>query len=108
MAASVLANGANVLMTLVHRRVAEMYIANWFILGAYAWLPTLYVIAYLPWFDRGVENLVIQGYFMHVVPGLWFTPLAVGITYWSLPRLLHKPIYSYSLGVLAFWTNLVF
>ena len=60
MAAGVLANGANVLLTLVHRRVAEMYIANWFILGAYAWLPTLYVIAYLPWFDRGVENLVIQ------------------------------------------------
>jgi cytochrome c oxidase cbb3-type subunit 1 len=108
MAAGVLANGANVLLTLVHRRVAEMYIANWFILGAYAWLPILYVIAYLPWFDRGVENLVIQGYFMHVVLGLWFTPLAVGITYWSLPRLLHKPIYSYSLGVLAFWTNLVF
>src|SRR5262249_17417510 len=34
--------------------------------------------------------------------------LVLGITYWVLPRLLRKPIYSYALGVLAFWTNLVF
>ncbi|MEL7013465.1 MAG: cbb3-type cytochrome c oxidase subunit I, partial [Pseudomonadota bacterium] len=108
MAAGVLANGFNVLMTLIHRNVEEMYISNWFILGAYIWLPTLYVIAYLPGFDRGVEHIVIQGYFMHTVLGLWFTPMAVGITYWTLPRLLRKPIYSYGLGVLAFWTNLVF
>jgi len=32
----------------------------------------------------------------------------VGITYWSLPRLLRKPVYSYALGVLAFWANLIF
>jgi cytochrome c oxidase cbb3-type subunit 1 len=108
MAAGVLCHGVNVLMTLVHRRVEEIYIANWFILGAYVWLPILYVVAYLPGFGSGAENLVIQGYYMHVVLGLWFTPLAVGITYWSLPRLLHKPIYSYSLGVLAFWGNLLF
>lgn len=108
MAAGVLANGFNVLMTLIHRNVDEMYISNWFILGAYVWLPTLYVLAYLPGFNRGVESIVMQGYFMHTVLGLWFTPMAVGITYWSLPRLLHKPIYSYGLGVLAFWTNLIF
>ena len=66
------------------------------------------MIAYLPGFGSGAENLVIQGYYMHVVLGLWFTPLAVGITYWALPRLLRKPIYSYSLGVLAFWGNLLF
>jgi cytochrome c oxidase cbb3-type subunit 1 len=45
---------------------------------------------------------------MHVVLGLWFTPLVLGITYWALPRMLAKPIYSYALGVLAFWANLVF
>lgn len=108
MALGVLANGLNVLMTLVKRNVEEMYISNWFILAAYIWLPILYVIAYLPGLDRGVESIVIQGYFMHTVLGLWFTPMVVGITYWSLPRLLRKPIYSYSLGVLAFWTNLIF
>ena len=108
MALSILAHGLNVLVTLARRRSDELYISNWFILGAYVWLPTLYVIAYLPGFERGVENMVIQGYYMHVVLGLWFTPMAIGITYWALPRLLRKPIYSYALGVLAFWANLLF
>ncbi len=107
MAFGVLCQGVNVLKTLMNRNVEEMYISNWFILGAYIWLPILYVISYLPWFDHGVESLVIQGYYMHDVLGLWFTPLAIGIMYWALPRLLHKPIYSYSLGVLTFWTNVV-
>jgi cbb3-type cytochrome oxidase subunit 1 len=39
---------------------------------------------------------------------MWFTPLALGIFYYALPRLLNRPIYSYALGVFAFWTNLVF
>jgi cytochrome c oxidase cbb3-type subunit 1 len=107
-AAGSLTNGLNILVTLVRRRTEELYIADWFILGAFTWLPILYVIGYLPAFDRGIGNVVIQGYYMHVVLGLWFTPLVLGITYWALPRMLHKPIYSYALGVLAFWSNLVF
>ena len=39
---------------------------------------------------------------------MWFTFLALGITYYALPKLLNRPIYSYALGVLGFWTNLVF
>jgi cytochrome c oxidase cbb3-type subunit I len=107
-AAGSLLNGANIFITLLRRRTDELYIADWFILGAFTWLPMLYVIAYLPGVDRGVGNVVIQAYYMHVVLGLWFTPLVLGVTYWALPRLLHKPVYSYALGVLAFWANLVF
>jgi cytochrome c oxidase cbb3-type subunit I len=106
--AGVVLNGVNIFLTLHRRRTPELYISNWFILGAFAWAPILYVIAYLPAFDSGMANVVIQAYYMHVVLGLWFTPLVLGITYWSLPRLLHKPIYSYALGVLAFWANLIF
>ncbi|MFV1959034.1 MAG: cbb3-type cytochrome c oxidase subunit I, partial [Planctomycetota bacterium] len=36
------------------------------------------------------------------------TPLAVGLTYYTLPKLLNRPIYSYALGVLGFFTYLVF
>lgn len=107
-ALGVLLNGFNIVATIARRRTAEIYISNWFIAGAFVWLPTLYVIAYLPTFASGVGNVVIQGYYMHTVLGLWFTPMVLGITYWALPRALHKPIYSYSLGVLAFWANLVF
>ena len=103
-----LLNGVNIFMTLLLRRTEEIYISNWFILGAFVWLPIFYAVAYLPGLHSGVSNTVVQGYYMHVVLGLWFTPLILGITYWALPRILHKPIYSYALGVLAFWANLIF
>jgi cytochrome c oxidase cbb3-type subunit 1 len=45
---------------------------------------------------------------MHNAVGMWFTFLALGVTYYALPKLLNRPIYSYALGVLGFWTNLVF
>ena len=39
---------------------------------------------------------------------MWFSFLALGATYYALPKLLNRPIYSYALGVLGFWTNLAF
>jgi cytochrome c oxidase cbb3-type subunit 1 len=107
-AVGVALNGFNILLTLMRRRTPELYISNWFILAGFACLPVLYLTAYLSAFDTGSANIIIQGYYMHVVLGLWFTPLILGITYWALPILLNKPIYSYGLGVLAFWGNLVF
>ena len=94
--------------TVARRRIREIYISNWYILGAICWLAILFTISYLPFYQGGIGNIVIQGYYMHTVVGLWFTPLALGITYYALPRMLGKPIYSYALGVLGFWTNLLF
>jgi cytochrome c oxidase cbb3-type subunit 1 len=34
--------------------------------------------------------------------------MVLGITYYALPGMLGKPIYSYALGVLAFWTSILF
>ncbi len=94
--------------TVARRSIREIYISNWYILGAICWLAILFTISYLPFYQGGIGNIVIQGYYMHTVVGLWFTPLALGITYYALPRMLGKPIYSYALGVLGFWTNLLF
>src|SRR5712664_3378963 len=45
---------------------------------------------------------------MHTAVGMWFTMLSLGIAYYAIPRILGRPIYSYALGVLGFWTNIVF
>ena len=94
--------------TIARRKIEEIYVSNWYILGALCWMSILFTIAYLPFYQQGLGNIVIQGYYMHNAVGLWFTPLVLGMTYYALPRLLGKPIYSYALGVLAFWTNMVF
>jgi cytochrome c oxidase cbb3-type subunit I len=94
--------------TVARRSIEEIYISNWYILAAFLWTLVVAVTAYLPWFQYGLGETVIQGYYMHMGVGMWFTPMVLGITYYSLPKLLNKPIYSYALGVLAFWTQMVF
>src|SRR5699024_2510831 len=87
----------------------EIYISNWYIMGAFFWTFILMCIAYFPGYQKGgLSETVIQGYYMHNGVGQWFTPLVLGLTYYFLPKLLNRPIYSYSLGVLAFWTQLTF
>lgn len=94
--------------TVARRKTPEIYVSNWYILGAFCWLTTIVVIAYLPFYQQGMGNIVVQGYYMHNAVGMWFTPMVLGITYYALPRMLGKPIYSYALGVLAFWTAILF
>lgn len=98
----------NFYMTVQRRATREIYISNWYIIAALIWTITLVTIAYLPFYQNGFGETVIQGYYMHQGVGMWFTPMVLGLTYYALPKLLNKPIYSYSLGVLAFWTQLFF
>lgn len=94
--------------TVAKRTMPQIYVSNWYIVGAMIWLAILYIIGYLPFYQGGMGNIIIQGYYMHNGVGLWFTPMVLGLTYYALPRMLNKPIYSYALGTLAFWTALVF
>jgi cytochrome c oxidase cbb3-type subunit I len=98
----------NLYRTVAERNIDEIYISNWYILAAFLWTIVLSVTAYIPWYQHGLGETVIQGYYMHMGVGMWFTPMVLGLTYYFLPKLLNKPIYSYSLGVLAFWTQMVF
>jgi len=107
-AATILLHIYNFYSTIAARRIQEIYISNWYILGACLWTSVLYVIGYLPWYQKGLGQTVTQGYFMHQGVGMWFTPFVVGLTYYFLPKFLNRPIYSYALGVLGFWTQMVF
>lgn len=108
LAGSALVHCWNFYRTIAERTVTQIYISNWFVLGACLLVSFIVVTGYIPFFNRGIGQPVIQGWYMHNMVGMWFTPLAVGATYYTLPKLLNKPIYSYALGVLGFWTHLVF
>lgn len=98
----------NFYKTVAARKIADIYISNWYILGGLIWTLTLVTIAYLPAFQDGLGETVIQGYYMHQGVGMWFMTFTLGLIYYYLPSSLNKPIYSYSLGVLAFWTQMLF
>jgi cytochrome c oxidase cbb3-type subunit 1 len=98
----------NLIGTVARRNTAEIYLSNWYTVGGVLWTCIIAVVAILPWYQYGLGQVSVSGYYMHNAVGMWFTPLALGIFYYALPKLLSRPIYSYALGVFAFWTNLVF
>ncbi|MEO9477425.1 MAG: cbb3-type cytochrome c oxidase subunit I [Cyclobacteriaceae bacterium] len=98
----------NYYKTIANRKIVEIYVSNWYILGAMIWTTVLVVIGYFPGFQDGLGETVIQGYYMHQGVGMWFMTFTLGLIYYYLPASLNKPIYSYSLGVLAFWTQMFF
>ena len=98
----------NFYKTVAQRKIGEIYISNWFILASLIWTIVLTVIGYFPSYQDGLGETVIQGYYMHQGVGMWFMTFTLGLVYYFLPSSLNKPIYSYSLGVLAFWTQMLF
>lgn len=98
----------NFVKTIARRGTKEIYVSNWYILGACTWTLILVVIGYLPFYQNGLGETIIQGYYMHQGVGMWFMTFTLGLVYYFLPQSLNKPIYSYSLGVLAFWTQMLF
>lgn len=98
----------NFYKTVATRKISEIYISNWFILASLIWTIVLSSIGYLPFYQDGLGETVIQGYYMHQGVGMWFMTFTLGLVYYYLPSSLNKPIYSYSLGVLAFWTQMLF
>lgn len=98
----------NYYQTIARRKIEEIYISNWYILAALVWTLVLVVIAYLPFYQGGLGETVVQGYYMHQGVGMWFMTFTLGLIYYYLPSSLNKPIYSYSLGILALWTQMLF
>ncbi|BDE06162.1 hypothetical protein WPS_14380 [Vulcanimicrobium alpinum] len=97
-----------VFRTVASRIGDDIYIANWYTIGGFIFTIILGVTAGVPWYQHGLGQVALQGFYMHNAVGMWFTFLALGTTYYALPKLLNRPIYSYALGVLGFWTNLLF
>jgi len=106
--AALVVTACNLIGTVARRSTAGIYLSNWYTIGGVLWTCVIALVAILPWYQYGLGQVSVSGYYMHNAVGMWFTPLALGIFYYALPRLLSRPIYSYALGVLAFWTNLVF
>lgn len=98
----------NFFQTIARRTTREIYISNWYIVAAIIFAIVISIVAYIPYWQNGLGETIVQGYYMHQGVGMWFMLFTLGIVYYFLPQQLNKPIYSYSLGILAFWTQILF
>ena len=98
----------NFLQTIARRKTTEIYISNWYIVASVMFAIVISIVAYVPTWQNGLGETIVQGYYMHQGVGMWFMLFTLGIVYYFLPQQLNKPIYSYSLGILAFWAQILF
>ncbi|MBS1754816.1 MAG: cbb3-type cytochrome c oxidase subunit I [Ferruginibacter sp.] len=98
----------NFYKTIASRATKEIYVSNWYIVSAMMYVLVIAFVAYWPTWQNGLGETIVQGYYMHQGVGMWFMLFSLGLMYYFLPQQLNKPIYSYSLGILAFWTQILF
>ncbi|GAB3179395.1 cbb3-type cytochrome c oxidase subunit I [Telluribacter humicola] len=98
----------NFIRTVSKRKTKEIYVSNWYIVAAVMFAIVISIVAYVPSYQSGLGETIIQGYYMHQGVGMWFMLFTLGLVYYYLPQQLNKPIYSYSLGILAFWSQIFF
>ncbi|MBC7548786.1 MAG: cbb3-type cytochrome c oxidase subunit I, partial [Polaromonas sp.] len=92
------------LFTLANRKVEHLYVSVWYMVGALLWIAVLFLVGKMPGVHTGVQQATTNWWYGHNVLGLWFTPVSVGAIYYFLPKIIGRPIRSYNLSLLGFWT----
>ncbi len=103
--------GAWAVITFRFGKSEHIYVSQWYILAALFWFPWLYSVAQIMLIfspARGTVQALVNWWFAHNVLGLWFTPIGIAAVYYFLPKVLGKPIHSYYLSVLGFWSLAIF
>jgi cytochrome c oxidase cbb3-type subunit 1 len=96
--------GLPLVYTLQARKVDHLYVSVWYMGAALFWFPLLFLIANLPATHFGVEQATMNWWFGHNVLGLFYTPMALASVYYFLPKIIGRPVQSYNLSLLGFWT----
>lgn len=98
---------ASLLWTLRHRNVQHLFISVWYIGASLLWTPFLFLAILLPEYS-GVPHATANWWFAHNILGLWLTPVGLAAAYYFIPKVTGRPIYSYHLSFLGFWTLALF
>src|SRR6056297_896373 len=98
---------ASFLLTLRKRRVNHLFISVWYLGAAMLWGPFLVGAILLPIYS-GVPESTANWWYAHNILGLWITPIALAAAYYLIPKVIGRPVYSYHLSYLGFWTLALF
>ncbi len=96
-----------ILKTFVARKVNHIYVSLWYILASVVWFPLLYLTANFGHY-QGVVEAGMNWWYGHNLLTVWVTPIGLAIAYYFLPKVVGRPIYSYYLSLLGFWSFALF
>ncbi len=98
---------ASILQTFRMRSVQHLYVSLWYTVACVVWFPFLYVAANLPIYS-GVVHGAVNWWYGHNALAVWFTPIGLALAYYFIPKVIGRPIYSYYLSLLGFWSFALF
>ncbi len=93
------------------RRGDQIYITQWYLIGAFLWFPWLYAAAQLMLFVvpvQGVLQAAVGWWYANNLLFLWLGAIALGTAYYMIPKVIGRPVYSYHLATIGFWTYALF
>src|ERR1700716_3684470 len=93
------------------RRGDNIYITQWYLLGAFLWFPWVYGAAQIMLFVvpvQGVMQAAVTWWFANNLLFLWFGAIGLGTAYYFIPKVIGRPVYSYHLATIGFWTYALF
>ncbi|GAA4827399.1 cytochrome-c oxidase, cbb3-type subunit I [Algivirga pacifica] len=105
--------GINMIMTLIKRRERHLYVAIWFFLATFVTVAVLHIVNNLelpisltksyPLF-AGVQDALVQWWYGHNAVAFFLTTPYLGLMYYFVPKASNRPIYSYRLSIIHFWS----
>jgi cytochrome c oxidase cbb3-type subunit I len=103
------------MMTLKNRKEPHIYVANWFYLGFIVTVAILHLVNNMSIpvslnstksysVAGGVQSAMIQWWYGHNAVGFFLTAGFLGIMYYFIPKQANRPVYSYRLSIIHFWS----
>jgi cytochrome c oxidase cbb3-type subunit I/II len=108
--------GVNFFKTIAERRERHIYVAIWFYIATIITVALLHVINTIQipvsmWKSypiySGVQDALVQWWYGHNAVAFVLTTPFLGLMYYFLPKAAERPVYSYRLSIIHFW-SLVF
>jgi len=105
--------GINMIGTLIKRREKHIYVAAWFYIATFVTVAVLHIgnsielpVNFLKSYSvyAGIQDALVQWWYGHNAVAFFLTTPFLGLMYYFLPKAANRPIFSYKLSILHFWT----
>ena len=105
--------GANLIGTILKRRQRHLYVAIWFYLATFVTVAVLHIVnsmelpvsalkSYSAY--AGVQDALVQWWYGHNAVAFFLTTPFLGLMYYFVPKAANRPVYSYRLSIVHFWS----
>ncbi|MBT8270110.1 MAG: cytochrome-c oxidase, cbb3-type subunit I [Flavobacteriaceae bacterium] len=105
--------GWNLIGTILKRRQRHLYVALWFYLATFITVAVLHIfnslelpVSALKSYSvyAGVQDALVQWWYGHNAVAFFLTTPFLGLMYYFVPKAANRPVYSYRLSIVHFWS----